>query len=443
MGIQTITKQGYLSELVQQVQQVPMVKSELKELRDRASIILEELALPTKRDEEWQFTDLADLYAIKFTSPPPQTELDSGAIEHLILPEAKDSHLVFINGFYASKLSSSAALPAGIFIGNLSQLPDAYPIQDYLGKQQGSTEIFTAINTTGISDVAVVWASKDVVVETPIHLLFITTTGDTPTVTQPRILVVLETGAKLTLVEQYVATGDSCSETIVSQPYFTNGVMEIFVQENAVLDHSRIQRETSAAFHIARSAISQAKYSQYHCHTISLGAKISRHNLDIFQTGEGTETTLNGLTMIKGNQVADKHSNICLNYPNGVTRQVHKTIVDDQASVVFNGRVFVGKKAQQTNAGQISRNLVLSPKARVNTKPQLEIIADNVKCSHGATVSQLEGDEIFYLQSRGLDQSTATSLLVEAFALDIVNKLPVASMRQILAKCMACKTMVV
>jgi len=147
--------------------------------------------------------------------------------------------------------------------------------------------------------------------------------------------------------------------------------------------------------------------------------------------------------MISGEQLADKHSNICLNYPNGITRQVHKTIVDDKASVVFNGRVFVGKKAQQTNAGQISRNLVLSPQARVNTKPQLEIIADNVKCSHGATVSQLDGDEIFYLQSRGLDQSAATSLLVEAFALDIVNKLPVPSLRQMLSRCMACKTMVI
>lgn len=441
MSVQTITKQGYLSELIQQVQQVPMVKPWLKEARDRASIILEELALPTKRDEAWQFTDLANLYATNFVLATNQV-ITSQDIAHLILPEAENSHLVFINGFYSPELSSSQALPQGIFIGNLSQLPERYLIENYLGHQQGSTEIFTALNTAGISDVAIVWVNKDVVVETPIHLLFITIPEETPTISQPRTLVVVETGAKINLVEQYVATGEGCPDAPASHPYFTNSVIEIFLGENAIVEHTRVQRETSAAFHIARSAISQAKSSQYHCHTISLGAKISRHNLDIFQAGESTETTLNGLTMISGEQLADKHSNICLNYPNGITRQVHKTIVDDRASVVFNGRVFVGKKAQQTNAGQISRNLVLSPKARVNTKPQLEIIADNVKCSHGATVSQLDGDEIFYLQSRGLDQSAATSLLVEAFALDIVNKLPVPSMRQVLSRCMACKTMV-
>ncbi len=442
MSTQVITKQSYLSELIQQVQQVPMVKPWLKEARNRASIILEELALPTKRDEAWQFTDLSNLYATNFVTTTNKV-VSSKDISHLILPEAQDSHLVFINGFYNADLSSSQALPEGVFIGNLSQLPESYPIENYLGHQQNSTEIFTAINTAGISDVAIVWVNKDIQLETPVHLLFITIPEENPTISQSRILVVLEAGAKLDLVEQYVATGEGCPDAPASHPYFTNGVTEIFIKENAVLSHTRVQRETSAAFHIAKSAISQAKCSQYHCHTVSLGAKISRHNLDIFQTGESTETTLNGLTMIKGEQLADKHSNICLNYPNGITRQVHKTIVDDKASVVFNGRVFVGKKAQQTNAGQISRNLILSPKARVNTKPQLEIIADNVKCSHGATVSQLDGDEIFYLQSRGLDQSAATSLLVEAFALDIVNKLPIPSLRQMLSRCMACKTMVI
>jgi len=442
MGTQTITKQGYLSELVQQVQQVPMIKPWLKEARDRASIILEELALPTKRDEGWQFTDLANLYATNFVAATNKI-VTNHDIAHLILPEAQDSHLVFINGFYSPGLSSSQALPEGIFIGNLSQLPESYLIESYLGHQQGSTGIFPALNTLGISDAAIVWVNKNVQIETPVHLLFITIPEETPTISQSRILVVLEPGAKLNLVEQYVATGEGCPDAPASHPYFTNGVVEIFVQENAVLNHSRIQRETSAAFHISRSAVSQGAHSKYHCHTISLGAKISRHNLDIFQTGESTETTLNGLTMISGEQLADKHSNICLNHPYGTLQQVHKTIVDDQASVVFNGRIFVGKKAQQTNAGQLSRNLLLSAKARVNTKPQLEIIADDVKCAHGATVSQLDGDEIFYLQSRGLDQAAATSLLVEAFALDIVNKLPVPSLRHMLSRCMACKTMVI
>jgi Fe-S cluster assembly protein SufD len=163
-----------------------------------------------------------------------------------------------------------------------------------------------------------------------------------------------------------------------------------------------------------------------------LGAKLSRHNLEILQTGEQTETTLNGLTMIAGNQVADTHSAIALNHPYGTSKQLHKCIVGDHAHAVFNGKVFVPKPAQLTDAAQLNRNLLLSSKARVDTKPQLEITADNVKCAHGATVSQLEDDEIFYLQSRGIDSNDARKLLVNAFAAEIINHIPVPSLRNTL-----------
>ena len=252
-------------------------------------------------------------------------------------------------------------------------------------------------------------------------------------------MLVAETNSQVTFVEDYLTVNDWCLKR--SHPYFVNAVTEIWAEENAQIHHHRIQRDNNESFHIGKTAVSQARYSRYTCDAISLGSKISRHNLDVFQTGEQTETTLNGLTMVAGEQLADTHSQIILNYPHGTTRQLQKNIASDRSHIVFNGRVFVGKAAQLTDAGQLNRNLLLSSKARVDTKPQLEIIADNVKCTHGATVSQLDDDEIFYLQSRGLDKASAHNLLVDAFAGEIINMVPLNSVQTMLTQCVACRTL--
>jgi Fe-S cluster assembly protein SufD len=228
-------------------------------------------------------------------------------------------------------------------------------------------------------------------------------------------------------VEEYLHT------SIPQHPYFNNSVTEIHLGENARLNHTRIQDEDLSAFHIGKTAVSQTRYSHYTGNAIALGAKLSRHNWEIFQIGEQTETNLNGLAMIHEEQIADTHSAIALTKPHGTTNQLHKCIVDDRGHVIFNGKVFVPQAAQLTDAAQLNRNLLLSDRARVDTKPQLEITADNVKCSHGATVSQLEDDEIFYLQSRGLDVETARVLLINAFAVEIIDRIPIASVREKLA----------
>jgi len=256
-------------------------------------------------------------------------------------------------------------------------------------------------------------------------LLFMTVAGDMATISQPRCLVIAESGSSITLVQEYIAAPGK-----VASPYFCNSVTEVWLAENAEINHTRIQQESTNSFHIGKTAISQAARSRYTINTISLGAQLSRHNLEVFQTGEATETTLNGLTKIGGGQISDTHSAIALNHPHGTTRQLHKCVVDDHARAIFNGKVLVPKAAQMTDAGQLNRNLLLSSKARIDTKPQLEITADNVKCSHGATVSQLEADEIFYLQSRGLDIINARDLLINAFATEIIVKIPVASVRE-------------
>lgn len=406
----------------------------VQELRDRSSAIVRQSTLPTTRYEEWRFTDLSALRQIQFDVETQNLVSPQMDIATLTLPEANNSRLVLVNGVYQPQLSAVAEIPDGLVVTNLADLPPEYRsrVGDYLAKSQGGEEVFTALNTAGFLDVAVVWVPKNLVVETPIHLLFIANSLRTPTVSQPRCLVVAETGSSVTLVEEY--TNHRGAENTEEAVYFTNAVTEIWLAENAQVNHTRIERESQQAFHIGKNTVNQARDSRYTCNAINLGAKLSRHNLEIFQTGEQTETTLNGLTMIAAQQVADTHSAIALNYPYGITRQLHKCIAADRAHTVFNGKVFVAKAAQLTDAGQLNRNLLLSPKARVDTKPQLEIIADNVKCSHGATVSQVEDEEIFYLQSRGIKANDARNLLVNAFATEIINQLPIPSLKTSLSK---------
>ncbi|MGL4883828.1 MAG: Fe-S cluster assembly protein SufD, partial [Waterburya sp.] len=236
---------------------------------------------------------------------------------------------------------------------------------------------------------------------------------------QPRTLVVAEVGASITLLEEYTGQGK----------YFTNAVTEIYVQPNARINHTRLQQESDNSFHIGKTAVSQARDSHYTINEVNLGAKLFRHNPEVLQQGEQTETNLNGLAVATGEQTSDTHSIIALTKPHGTTDQLHKCIVSDRAHTIFNGKVFVPKEAQLTDATQLNRNLLLSSKARVDTKPELQITADNVKCAHGATVSQLEAEEIFYLRSRGLSEADANQLLIDAFAAEIVDRIPLESLR--------------
>lgn len=393
----------------------------LQELSDRAQNLLQEQSFPTTRDEEWRFTDLSDLVPLRFQAPGKPQDLAT-AIQDWTLPEAAQSRLVFVDGVYAPEWSAVEQLPTGLMVGNLSAHPEwQAQLQSRLAAQTGGEEIFTALNTVGLKDGAIALIPKNAQVEPPIHLLFISTSSDTAIFSQPRCLVVAEPNSCVTLIEEYVGLGEGTS--------FTNAVTEIFIEDNAEVRHTRLQRESVAAYHIGKTAVSQGRNARYTCNAISLGALLSRHHLNIYSNGEQTETTLNGLTMLGNQQLGDLHSAIALSKPHCTTRQLQKNIVGDRAHVVFNGKVFVPKLAQLTDAGQLNRNLLLSRKARVDTKPQLEIVADNVKCTHGATVGQLDNDEVFYLQSRGIDAESARRLLVYAFAYEILSAIPVASLQ--------------
>lgn len=422
-----IDRDAYLTGLLNQV---TATKSQgwLQDVRSDAANSVRQSTLPTKSDEEWRFADLSPLRQVQF-----HVETFVPNITPFFLPEAAHTGLVFVNGVYAPDLSTVSDLPDGVVVSNLANLPASYHqrVQQYLAQASGNGEVFTSLNTAGMTDAAVVWVGKNVVVETPIELVFLT--AGEMAISLPRCLVVAESGSVFTLVEEYTnrrGAGSAEEEGV----YFNNAVTEIWLEENAQVNHTRVECDGAEAFHVGKTAVMQARSSRYTCNAVSLGGRFSRHNLEIFQTGEQTETTLNGLTMIKDKQLADTHSVIALNYPHSTSRQLHKCIVGDRAHAVFNGKVFVRKAAQLTDAGQLNRNLLLSSKARIDTKPQLEITADNVKCAHGATVSQLEDDEIFYLQSRGIDANDARKLLINAFAAEIINKIPIHSLRETLTQ---------
>ena len=410
-----IVSDNWLMGLLSQTSLTDSEPNWLKDIRQQANNWVSRQQAPTKKDEEWRFTDLSSLVEKNFVAAQP-VEMYHGKS----LQETANSRLVFVNGKYAAELSDVSGLPEGVYVGNLNQLPENYPIQTYFAQQHNNQAVFTALNTASCEDVAVIWIGKNIILETPIQLVFIAEAENQASFSQPRTLVVAETGANLSLIEEYIGTGE----------YFTNAVTEIWLEDNAGINHTRLQQESDSSFHIATTAVTQARDSRYTLTELNFGSKLSRHNPEILQQGEQTETNLNGLTLATGEQTVDTHSIVALTKPHGTTDQLHKCIVGDRAHSVFNGKVFVPKAAQLTNASQLNRNLLLSPKARVDTKPELQITADNVKCSHGATVSQLEADQIFYLRSRGLTEEDSRNLLIDAFAAEIIDRIPNKSLQK-------------
>jgi Fe-S cluster assembly protein SufD len=425
-------RHSYLAHLISQCKPLPAGSSDwLQGVRDRALNLLQDQALPSTRDEDWRFTDLVALYRTPFQPATAATlaaeDLGNWAIDDLL-------RLVVVNGVFSPELSTLDRLPAGVTVQSLRTSDET--IQPYLAQQQGMNEVFTALNTASFTDGVVIRIAKNQTIKAPIHLLFLTVSGGVAVA--PRALIIAETGSAATLIEDYGVITSSfrvvTHQESATEAYWVNAVTEVSLAENAQLHHTRIQQDTASAFHIGKTAVSQSRDSRYSLTALSIGAQISRHNPEVVLTGIQTETHLNGLTVATQTQLADTHSLIHFSQPHCIAKQLHKCIVDDRAQAVFNGRIEVPKSAQQTNAAQLSRNLLLSPKARVDTKPQLEIIADDVKCAHGATVSQLDDEEVFYLQSRGLDRESACDLLVKGFAAEITEKIPVPELRSRLLK---------
>ena len=413
----------YLSALLAQQQDLPATAPDwLDPWRQVSADRVRLMSLPTMRDEDWRFTNLAALKEMQFAPSDATVSAGEDRVEDLLLPEAECTRLVFVNGQFSAQLSDLSGLPDGVTVGNLASLSS--DLQETVRSQmsinaRGAEDAFALLNSACLQDVAVIHIPKNCVVDVPIQIAYLSVTGSTPTISHPRCAIVMERSSSVTVVEQFLGGGEAA--------YFSNSVTEIVLEDNTRLDHCKWQADAADSFHVARTAISQAKDSHYTGHFISTGAKLSRHTLETVQQGVNASTTLNGLTIATDSQLADTHTAIDHATPHGSSDQVHKCIVGDRAHSVFNGKVIVRPGAQKIDSSQSSRNLLLSDKARVDTKPQLEIFADDVKCAHGATVSQLMSDEVFYLQSRGLSLARAKQLLTYAFAAEAIDKISVKS----------------
>ncbi|MEK6596570.1 MAG: Fe-S cluster assembly protein SufD [Pseudomonadota bacterium] len=390
-------------------------------LRNQAIDRVSTQKLPAKRDEEWRFTDISPLARLPYQPSQAECRLQAHDIEHLCLKEA-ENRLVFVDGYYSPELSRITDHTA-LVAGNLPDFLSTHSaiLESHLGQYaQYEHNVFAALNTAFLRDAALIIVPKNTTINEPIHLLFIAAQSEVTS--YPRCLLVAETGSQVTIIEDYVS--------LQKATYITNSVTEISLAANAHVQHIRVQRENTQAFHLANCAVSLARASNYQSISVSLGSRISRYNLDVHLTDEAAECVIDGLTLISDHQLADTHTCIDHIKPNGTSHQQHKCIVDGSAHAVFNGKIMVRPHAQRTNSSQSSRNLLLSSTAQVDTKPQLEIFADDVKCAHGATVGQLEQEEIFYLESRGLSEAAARNLLTYAFGAEIIRRIPVTSLRQ-------------
>ncbi|PZV15938.1 MAG: Fe-S cluster assembly protein SufD [Pseudanabaena sp.] len=407
----------------------------VSEIRQLACDRLSSLSFPTTKDEEWKYTDVSSLGNLTFANQIGNSEDVEALIAKHSAPEALGNLMVFVNGQYSEKFSDTTGVVQGLVLGTLATLGDRIlpKLRSHLAQHPDANDYFTSLNTACLNDVAIVLVPKNLVVEKPIQLLFASAPqAGARLITQPRCLVIAESHSNLTFIQTFVG--------IDSQTYFTNTVTEVWLAEGAEVNHTKVQWQGDEAVHINTTAIAQARNSSYKNQSISIGAKISRQNLIVHQMAEQTQTSLTGLAFVDGDQLADTHSVIAHNYPYGSSKQLHKCIASGRSHAVFNGKIQVAKLAQQTDSAQLSRNLLLSPKARVDTKPQLEIFADNVKCAHGATVSQLDAEEIFYLQSRAIDAESAANLLTYAFATEAINQIPIVSVQRSLSNFVLEKT---
>lgn len=425
MNTTTITPNYLQSLLAGQPQLVASPLAWLNALRAEAVERVGVLTVPTLRDEEWRFTDIAPLTRLSFHPVSETTRLQAADVERFYIEEAAN-RLVFVDGVYAPHLSSIPK-DAGVIVTNLAAATDrtvaahTAAIELHLGRHaEFRDNVFAALNTAFLHDAALIIVPRNVAVAAPVQLLFIATQKEAAS--YPRCLLLAESGSAVTLIEDYVALQEGA--------YFTNAVTEIALADNARVNHIRVQREGAQAFHLANCAVSLARASRYHSVSVALGARISRYNLNTLQTADGTECAVDGLALIADNQLADTHTCIDHAQPHGMSRQLHKCIVGGSAHAVFNGKIMVRPGAQRTDSSQSNHNLLLSGRAHVDTKPQLEIFADDVKCTHGATVGQLDSEEVFYLRSRGLSENVARNLLTYAFGAEIIERIPVASLKR-------------
>ena len=386
---------------------------------------------PTLQHEDWRFTNIAPITKMPFQ---PAREISTNGAESKALSDAlftgmTGNRLVFVNGFFSAKLSQLKPVAGGVKIQNLSAAltTESALIARHLGKYAVTKDnAFAALNQAFFSDGAFIFVPAGVTVEEPVQLIYLSSARQSGEAIHPRNLIIAEANSKLTVIESYLSAG--------SAAYLTNAVTELVAGDNTYVEHVKLQDESAAAYHIATIAGEFGRASNVNVHSFALGAKLSRTNIRTKLAGEGLECVLNGLYVTKDEQLADHHMIVEHAQPHCASHEYFNGILDDKSKGVFHGRIYVHPIAQKTDAKQTNKNLLLSDDATADTKPQLEIYADDVKCTHGATIGQLNDESIFYLRTRGISQDNARRMLIHAFAGEIIERIKCEPAREALNK---------
>lgn len=417
-------KDHYLADFRRLSGQLPGLPVLRKAAADRFAA----LGFPTGREEEWRFTDTTPLEEVCFR--PAAGTANPGQVHDVARGTLKACQIAFVDGRFTPAFTS-LDLPKGVTVASLAALLRDTPerLEPHVGRLAPfQMHPFAALNTAFFADGAAVLIDKGVAVEKPIHLLFLSTFHGEPYVTHPRVLVVAGEGAKATVVESWLGPAGGT--------YFTNAVTEVAAGPGSAIDYYKVQRESLSAFHFA-SLQSRLERDATFTHTsISLGGRLVRNDFGTALAGEGAEAALNGLYEVAGTQTVDHHTTIDHARPHTTSRELYKGVLTGKSRAVFDGKIVVRPDAQKTNAMQTNKNLLLSTDALVNTKPQLEIFAHDVKCKHGATIGQLDRDVLFYLRSRGIGHDEARRLLIHAFASEIVDQVKVEAIRAQVGGCL-------
>ena len=391
----------------------------VRQLRREAFTRFSALGLPTTRQEDWKYTNVAPMAALPFSlstfQPPEETRSECNCIKQWKVACAQ---LVFVNGRYAPELSVVRSLPGGVQISDLATVLRTNPqsLETHLARYADYQDrAFIALNTAFLEDGAFVFIPQDTRLEAPVHLLFITTAPGNPLVSHPRNLIIASPGSSATIVESYVGAE--------GEVYFTNTVTELVAGEHARIDHARVQLESTQAFHIGAVQVCQEPGSVVVSHAIGLGGALARSEVHAVLEGEGSECRLNGLYMGTGRQHLDNHTRIDHVKPHCLSRELYKGVLDGQSRGVFSGKIVVHEAASKTDAAQTNNNLLLSNEAIIDSKPQLEIYNNDIQCSHGSTIGELDEEALFYLRARGVGVEAARRLLTYAFVNEVLNRL--------------------
>jgi Fe-S cluster assembly protein SufD len=395
-------------------------------LREAAMARFAGLGFPTVHQEEWRKTSVAPILKVPFR--PQSSGVANGFTAQVIgrytFEPWECTHLVFINGHYAPALSRLRPFPAGVVVEPLAQalVTRRDEIEPHLARHADDrTHAFAALNTAFLQDGAYIRVPDGVVVEEPLHLLFISTSPDQPVVSYPRSLVVAGKGSRLSIVESYVGPHHDV--------YFTDAVTEIVVGEDAAVDHYRLQRESEKAFHVGVLQADLGRYARLGSWNISLGGELVRTDLNTLFGAEGGEVRLDGLYITGGAQHVDNHTLIDHASPACTSHELYKGVLDDRSRGVFDGRIIVRQNAQKSDAHQTNKNLLVSEEALVDTTPRLQILADDVKCTHGATIGQIDEDAMFYLRTRAIGEAAARNLLIQAFVSEVLHGMRIEPIR--------------